>query len=408
MTGRRTHVRVPVAGRFITPVGEEFVSVEALGGVALLVAATAALVWANSPWSDSYASFWTHEITVGPGSLSITNSLRHWVNDGLMAVFFFVVGVEIKRELVGGELSDRARARLPVAAAVGGMVVPALIYIAWNPSGATFRGWGIPMATDLAFALGVLAVLGPRVPRGLKVFLLTLAIVDDIGAIVVIAAFYSEGIEFAWLAGAAGVLAVMYGARRLGARHPLVAVIPAVVLWICFFQSGVHATLAGVALGLLIPASTEHDRAALDRIEHRLHPWTSFLVVPVFALANAGIALGPEALSDAAASPITWGVVTGLVVGKIVGIVGVTMIGPRLRLGRLPAGVEFRDVLGIGAVAGIGFTVSLFVAELAFGGERLEAAKLGILGGSLVAAVLGATMLSWTHRRATPRTTPGS
>jgi Na+:H+ antiporter, NhaA family len=403
MTGRRTHVRIPVAGRYITPLGEDFASVEALGGIALLLATVTALVWANSPWSDSYASFWEYEITLGIGSFSISNSLREWVNDGLMAIFFFVVGVEIKREFVEGELSDRARARLPVAAAVGGMVVPALIYIAWNPSGPAFRGWGIPMATDLAFALGVLALVGSRVPRGLKVFLLTLAIVDDIGAIVVIAIFYSGGIQFAWLGGAAAVVAVIYGARRLGARHPLVAVVPAVALWVCFFESGVHATLAGIALGLLIPARTQRDRATLDRIEHGLHPWTSFLVVPVFALANAGIALGPDALGEAASSPITWGVAMGLVVGKVVGIVGVTMIGPRVRLGRLPAGVGIRQVLGIGAVAGIGFTVSLFVAELAFVGERLAAAKIGILAASLAAAVLGATMLWWTHRRETSR-----
>jgi Na+:H+ antiporter, NhaA family len=403
MTGRRTQVRIPVVGRYITPLGDAFVSVEALGGIALLVAAAAALIWANSPWSDSYASFWGREITVGSGSLSITNSLRHWVNDGFMAVFFFVVGVEIKRELVEGELSDRARARLPVAAALGGMVVPALIYVAWNPSGPAFRGWGIPMATDLAFALGILALLGPRVPRGLKVFLLTLAIVDDIGAIVVIAVFYSDGIELAWLGGAAAVVAVLYVARRLGARHPVVAVAPAVVLWVCFFESGVHATIAGVTLGLLIPAGTEPDRAALNRIERGLHPWTSFLVVPVFALANAGIALGPDALRDAASSPITWGVATGLVVGKIIGIVGVTMIGPRLRLGRLPAGVGIRQVLGIGAVAGIGFTVSLFVAELAFGGERLAAAKLGILAGSVAAAVLGGSFLLRRSRPTMPR-----
>jgi Na+:H+ antiporter, NhaA family len=408
MTGRRTHVRVPVAGRFITPLGEEFASVEALGGIALLLAAAAALAWANSPWSDSYASFWASEITAGSGNFSITNSLRHWVNDGLMTAFFFVVGVEIKREIVEGELSDRAQARLPIAAAVGGMVVPALIYIAWNPSGPAFRGWGIPMATDIAFALGVLALLGSRVPRGLKLFLLTLAIVDDIGAILVIAVFYSEGIELAWLGGAVAVGAAIHLARVLGARHPLVIVVPAFVLWVCVFESGVHATIAGVVLGLLIPARTDRDQAVLDRVEHRLHPFTSFFAVPVFALANAGIALGPDALSDAAFNRITWGVVTGLVVGKIVGIIGVTMIGPRLRLGRLPAGVGVRQVLGIGAIAGIGFTVSLFVAELAFSGERLAAAKIGVMAASLAAAALGATMLSWTDRRTTSRKTSGS
>lgn len=402
MTGRRTYVRVPVAGRYITPLGEEFASVEALGGIVLLIASAAALVWANSPWSASYTSLWDYEVTVGPGGLSITNSLRHWVNEGLMTIFFFVVGVEIKRELVEGELSDRARARLPVAAAVGGMVVPALIYIAWNPGGPAVRGWGIPMATDLAFALGVLALVGPHVPRGLKVFLLTLAVVDDIGAIVVIAVFYASGIEIGWLGGGVAVIAAIYVLRAFGLRHPVVVIAPALVLWLCFFESGVHATLAGVALGLLIPARSQRDRAVLDRIEHALHPWTSFLIVPVFALANAGVALGPGALRDAASSPITWGVATGLVMGKATGIVGVTMLGPKLRLGRLPAEVGFRQVLGIGTLAGIGFTVSLFVAELAFNGASLEEAKIGILAASVVAGLLGTGVLVRTARRTMP------
>ena len=402
MTGRRTHIRIPVAGRLITPLGEEFASVEALGGIALLLGAATALVWANSPWSGSYASFWGYEVTLGIGSWSITESLRQWVNDGLMTIFFFVVGVEIKRELTEGELSDPATARLPVAAALGGMVVPALIYIAWNPSGDAARGWGIPMATDIAFALGILALLGPRVPRGLKLFLLTLAIVDDIGAIVVIAVFYSEGIELAWLGGAFVVLATTYLMRRLGARHALFVVLPACVLWVCVFESGVHATIAGVALGLLIPARTERDRIVLDRLEHHLHPWTSFFIVPVFALANAGVALGPDALRDAATSPIAWGVASGLVAGKVVGIVGVTALGPRFRLGRLPDGVHFRQVLGVAILAGIGFTVSLFVAELAFDGTALATAKIGILAASLIAALLGVGVLLGSARRTLP------
>jgi Na+:H+ antiporter, NhaA family len=402
MTGRRTHIRIPVVGRLITPLGEEFASVEALGGVALLLGAAAALVWANSPWSGSYESFWNYEVAVGIRGWSITNSLRHWVNDGLMTIFFFVVGVEIKRELTEGELSDPATARLPAAAALGGMVVPALIYIAWNPSGEAARGWGIPMATDIAFALGILALLGPRVPRSLKLFLLTLAIVDDIGAIVVIAVFYSEGIQFAWLGVACAVLAATYLTRRLGARHPLVVVLPALVLWVCVFESGVHATIAGVALGLLIPVRTERDRVVLDRLEHGLHPWTSFVIVPVFALANAGVALGPDVLREAASSPIAWGITSGLVVGKVLGIVGVTALGPRLRLGRLPDGVRFRQVLGVGLVAGVGFTVSLFIAELAFDSPSLDTAKIGILAASLVAAILGAGVLLRSNRRTLP------
>jgi Na+:H+ antiporter, NhaA family len=404
MTGRRTHIRIPVAGRYITPLGEEFASVEAVGGVALLAAVTIALVWANSPWSDSYGSFWAYEATVGGGSLSITHTLREWVNEGLMTVFFFVVGVEIKRELVEGELSDKATARLPIAAALGGMVVPALIYFAWNPTGTGSRGWGIPMATDIAFALGIVALFGSRIPRGLKLFLLTLAIVDDIGAIVIIAIFYAGDVEPSWLLAGMAVLLALIAASRLRVPFQVLYVpLAFVVLWFCTTKAGISAALIGAVLGFITPARSTSERHVLHEVEAPLHLAASFLVVPVFALGNAGIVLGPDELADAASSPITWGVVTGLVVGKIVGIVGVTMIAPRLRLGRLPAGVEFRDVLAIGAVAGIGFTVSLFVAELAFGGERLADAKLGILGGSLVAALLGATMLLWTQRRATSR-----
>jgi NhaA family Na+:H+ antiporter len=401
MTARRARVRIPVVGRYITPVGEEFASVEALSGIVLLLTAAVALVWANSPWSASYTSFWGYDLTVGFGPLSITESMGGWVNDAFMVLFFFVVGLEIKRELVAGELRDPARARLPVAAALGGMVVPALIFFAWNPTGPSSRGWGIPMATDIAFALGVLAVLGPRVPRGLKLFLLTLAIVDDIGAIVVIAIFYSEGIAVPWLAGALAAVAVIFLLRRLGPDHPLVYMAPGFLVWLCILESGVHATIAGVVLGLLTPISSRRGRPVLDQIEHRLHPWTSFGIVPLFALANAGVALSAGTLDAAASSSITWGVVTGLVLGKIVGVVGVTTVGSRLRIGRLPEGVGFRQVLGLGALTGIGFTVSLFIAELSFGGASLSEAKIGILGASILAAAIGtATLVLGSPRRA--------
>jgi Na+:H+ antiporter, NhaA family len=402
MTGRRTHIRVPFAGRYITPVGDAFASVEALGGIVLLLAALAALVWVNGPWSDSYSSVWNRELTIGVGSFAISETLRGWVNDGLMTVFFFVVGLEIKRELVEGELNDVRKARLPVVAALGGMLAPALIFVAWNLGGAGSRGWGIPMATDLAFALGVLALLGSRVAPGLKLFLLTLAIVDDIGAIVVIAVFYSEGIEAAWLGGAAAALALFFLMRGLGVRHPLLYVFPALVLWVCTFESGVHATIAGVALGLLTPAGSFRDRRVLEQLERRLHLWTSFLVVPVFALANAGVDVGVDALRDAASSRITWGIVSGLVVGKIVGITAATGIALRLGLGRLPEGVTFRQVVGVGAVAGIGFTVSLFVAGLSFDGRSLSEAKLGILAASVIAGGLGSGMLFRRARRTLP------
>jgi NhaA family Na+:H+ antiporter len=282
------------------------------------------------------------------------------------------------------------------------MVAPALIFLARNLGTSGSKGWGIPMATDLAFALGVLALLASRLPSGLKLFLLTLAIVDDIGAIIVIAVFYSEGIEPLWLGGAAAALAFFFVMRGMGLRHPLLYVLPAGVLWVCTFESGVHATIAGVALGLVTPAGSFRDRRVLEQVERRLHLWTSFLVVPVFALANAGVSVGAEALRDAATSRITWGVVGGLVVGKLVGITAATVIGARLGLGRLPEGMTTRHVVGIGALAGIGFTVSLFVAELGFNGGALEQAKLGILGGSLVAALLGVSLLLVSARRTMP------
>ena len=402
MTGRRTHIRIPVAGRYITPLGDDFASVEALSGIVVFVAALAALVWANSTWSDSYTSFWGYELTVGTGRFTISETLGRWVNDLLMALFFFVVGLEIKRELVEGELNDKEKARLPALAALGGMVAPALIFLAWNLGGPGVKGWGIPMATDLAFALGVVAMFGRRIPRGLKLFLLTLAIVDDIGAIIVIALFYSEGIEGAWLGGAVLSLLIVFLMRMLGLRHPLWYVIPALALWVCTLESGVHATIAGVALGLATPARSFRGRAVLDPLERRFHPWTSFLVVPVFALANAGVVVNGDVLRDASSSRITWGVVTGLIIGKIVGITVATGLGLRLRLGRLPEGVTLRQVIGIAAVAGIGFTVSLFVADLSFHGGKLDDAKLGILGASLVAGLLGGGVLARTARPTLP------
>jgi NhaA family Na+:H+ antiporter len=399
MTGRRTHVRIPVAGRFITPLGQEYASVEALSGLALVLATVIALVWANSPWSESYSSLWGYDITATFGRFSIADDLGHWVNDGLMPIFFFVVGLEVKRELTEGELTDRRAASLPLLAAVGGMAVPALVYFAWNPSGPASSGWGIPMATDTAFALGVLALLGTRVSSGLKLFLLTLAVVDDIGAICVIAIFYSSDVQIEWLAGAVLTIAIVVAMRRLGVRYALAYAAPALVLWLCVFQSGVHATIAGVALGLLTPVTDSRGRRVLDMLEHRLHPWTSFVVVPVFALANAGIALGGDAVRAAASSTITWGVATGLVAGKTVGIVGASAVCVALGLSRLPERSSFRDLLGIAAFGGIGFTVSLFIADRSFPGAALYEAKVGILAASVAASMLGTGLIILTARR---------
>jgi NhaA family Na+:H+ antiporter len=342
---------------------------------------------------------WGYDITATFGRFSIADDLRHWVNDGLMPIFFFVIGLEVKRELTEGELTDRRAASLPLLAAVGGMAVPALVYFAWNPSGPASSGWGIPMATDTAFALGVLALLGARVPSGLKLFLLTLAVVDDIGAICVIAIFYSSDVQIEWLAGAVLTIAIVVAMRRLGVPFALAYVAPALVLWLCVFQSGVHATIAGVALGLLTPVTDSRGRRVLDMLEHRLHPWTSFVVVPVFALANAGITLSGDAVRAAGSSTITWGVATGLVAGKTVGIVTASAVCVALGLSRLPERSSFRDLLGIAALAGIGFTVSLFIADRSFPGTELYEAKIGILAASLVASMLGTGLIVLTARR---------
>jgi NhaA family Na+:H+ antiporter len=391
------HFRVPL-GRLLPPTGEEFVSVETLGGVGLLVASLAALVWANlSP--SSYNDVWSSVLTIGVGDAAVSESLQHWVNDGLMTVFFFVAGLEIKRELVEGELHDRHAATLPVVAALGGMALPAGIYALVNWSGAGAQGWGIPMATDIAFAISLLALLGSRVPRQLKIFLLTLAIVDDVGAIIVIALFYSGEVTIAWLLGAGATVALIGVMRRIHIASPLAYVAPALVLWICLLESGVHATIAGVVLGLLTPARSVGGRRIIDTLEHHLHPWSSFLVMPLFALANAGIPITRETLTGAADSPITWGIIGGLVVGKPLGILGASALTARIRGGSLPNGLRLTDILGAGALAGIGFTVSLFVADLAFTGAQLEHAKLGILSASVASGLIGSIILAVTHRR---------
>jgi Na+:H+ antiporter, NhaA family len=393
---RRTHIRIPVhrVGRGLPPLGDEFVSVETLGGLALLAATVAALVWANIAGGDSYSDLWHTEFTLGLGDLSITEDLRHWVNDGLMTFFFFVVGLEIKRELIEGDLRDPKTAALPALAALGGMVLPAALFLSLNPSAPGSDGWGIPVATDIAFAVGVLSLLGSRVPKGLKLFLLTLAIVDDVGAILIIAVFYSSGLSGPWLGGAVATLLVFFVFQRVGIRHPVAYVVPGVVLWVCTLESGVHATLAGVVLGLLAPNQDWRGQPVIGRLEHLLHPWTSFVVVPLFALANAGVALGGQVLGDALTSRVTLGVMAGLVLGKTLGVSAAVAAAVRLRLGRLPPGVHPRQVVGAAALAGIGFTVSLFIADLSFAGTALlDDAKVGILLASLTSGLLGVLVL---------------
>jgi NhaA family Na+:H+ antiporter len=396
----RKYVRLPVRrlGRRLPPLGDEFVSVEAFSGIVLLGAAIAALVWANLPGS-TYSDVWHTDLTLGVGHLSITEDLRHWVNDALMTLFFFVVGLEIKRELAEGELRQPRTAALPALAALGGMLVPALIFLAFNPSAPGNNGWGIPVATDIAFAVGVLALLGERVPKGLKLFLLTLAVVDDIGAIILIAIFYSHGVSWAWLGGALTTLLLIVLLRKVRIAAPIAYVLPGVVLWTCTFESGLHATIAGVILGLLTPIAHK-GKPVLGRLEHYLHPWTSFLVIPLFAFANAGVVVGVDALSDAVRSRVTLGVLVGLVVGKTIGVNVAVAAALRLRVGRLPQAVRRGHILGAAALAGIGFTVSLFIADLSYTGDaRLEQAKIGILAASLLSGVIGAAVLLYQQPR---------
>ncbi|CAN5665761.1 Na+/H+ antiporter NhaA [soil metagenome] len=400
----------------------EFLDTEVASGVVLLAATIAALVWANSPWQDAYESLWTTELALRIGSFSLAEDLRHWVNDALMAIFFFVVGLEIKRELVEGELMEPRRAALPAIAALGGMVVPALAYAVVNTGGEGIQGWGIPMATDIAFALGVLALLGPRVPSTLKVFLLSLAIVDDIGAILVIALFYSGGIDIVWLTAAVAGIIVVVVLKSVNVWWVPVYVVVGAAVWLATFESGVHATIAGVALGLLTPgqpldpsaleasglASPEEQRpsphelrtaqlqasatlSVAERLAHLLHPFTSFAIIPLFAFANAGISLGADDIGQAMGASVTIGVVLGLVVGKIVGITGFAWLATRVGVAQLPAGVGWLHLASVAAVAGIGFTVSIFIASLAFQSETLvQEAKVGILAASVIASAIGA------------------
>lgn len=380
-------------GEIVDPL-TDFLKDEASSGVFLLAATVIALVWANSPASEAYDSLWETTLTIGAGDFALSDDLRHWVNDGLMAVFFFVVGLEIKREMVTGELNSRAAAALPAVAAVGGTVVPALVFVVIVAGGEGASGWAVAMATDIAFVAGVLALLGDRVSSGVKLFLLAVAVVDDIIAITIIAGVYTEGISVAWMLGALAGLAAVAAMRRLGVAHPLAYVPLALAIWIATYESGVHATIAGVALGLMTPARPVGGREVLRELEHRIHPFTGFVIVPLFALANAGVALGGDALADAASSRLTWAIVAGLVIGKLVGIAAATLGGLQAGVGELPEGMRVTQTWGVAALGGIGFTVSLFIAQLAFDTPALQdQAKVGIFAGSLVSGLLGAGIL---------------
>jgi NhaA family Na+:H+ antiporter len=431
------------ADRLLRPF-QEFARQQVSGGLLLLACTVFALVWANSPWELSYEHLLHEPFGLFLGTHRLEFDLHHWINDGLMAVFFFAVGLEIKREFLVGELAERRKAMLPIAGAFGGMIVPALLYTAFNAGGPGMRGWGIPMATDIAFALGALVVLGSRVPEGLKVFLVALAIVDDLGAVLVIALFYTVSIAWSGLGLAFLFLGAMFLANRAGARHPLIYVSLGAGVWYGLLVSGVHATLAGVLSAMAIPArvriapealtrvirraadaidsrsagrpnaamhperfatinvltrNLEAANSPLQRFEHIVHPWVTFAILPIFALFNAGLVIDASAAA-AVATPVPLGIVTGLVLGKPLGVVTASWFAVRWGWASLPEGVSWRQMIGTGCLAGIGFTMSLFISGLAFPGTGLEShAKLGILLGSVASAVAGITLLLMASSR---------
>jgi NhaA family Na+:H+ antiporter len=372
-----------------------------------MFAAIIALGWANVA-ERSYLATWGARLTVGIAPVALSKPLLLWINDGLMAIFFLLVGLEIKREVIRGDLSSFGRALLPIVAAAAGMVVPAAIYLSFNPSGDGARGWGIPMATDVAFALGVLALLGSRVPPSLRVFLTAVAIADDIGAIVVIALFYTSHTSVLALVVSAGLWLALVVMNRMGMRHAAPYVVLGVALWVAVLKSGVHATVAGVLLAFAIPAANGQGAALLERLEHALSPWVAFGVMPVFALANAGVRLSTDVFTSLL-EPISLGTIVGLVVGKQAGIALAAAVFVWLGLASLPSGASWRQLYGIAVLCGIGFTMSLFIATLALSEAQLAAAKIGVLTGSLLSGVAGYAVLAWGSRaRIDPRATTGT
>jgi Na+/H+ antiporter NhaA len=406
----------------------DFLTTETGGAAVLLCAAVGALLWANSPWSDSYESFWTTKLSITFGDDGISQDLRHWVNEGLMTFFFLVVGLEAKRELDLGQLRERRRITIPLVAALGGMALPVAIYLAFNGGGSGADGWGAAMSTDTAFALGLLALLAPSGTR-LRVRLLTLAVVDDLVALLVIATVYTEHVEIVPLAVAVGLFSILLALRYapIAWRGPAAAIV-GVAVWVALYESGIDPVITGLLVGLVTsaypPARTDLERvtetarsfreqptpelarsaqlsvasaiSANERLQYRLHPWTSFVIVPMFALANAGIHLDGQLLGDAVTSPVTLGILFGYVVGKPLGILGAAWLASRL--GRLRRALSWPEIAGGGAVAGIGFTVSLLISSLAFDGQQLEEAKLGVLGAALLSS-----LVAWTAFRAIAR-----
>ena len=370
---------------------------EAAGGKLIILFAVLALIVVNSPLRDIYNTLWHLNLSVGLGDVMLSQDLRHWVNEGLMAIFFLVVGLEIKRELINGELKDPKKAMLPMAAAVGGMVVPALIYAAFNMNSDTIHGWGIPIATDIAFAVAVLAFLSKRVPLSLKLFLLTLAIVDDIGAIFVIALFYAEIINYWYLALSAVTVVALWLVRRwITRRWAIIIVLLGVSLWITTHLSGIHASIVGAVLGLLAPVPRSASAPSQSkRLEKLFLPISTFIVLPVFAFANAGVALSVDVFANPNAQSVMIGVIAGLVVGKLVGIAGATWLMVKFGFATLPTGTNWAHIVGVSLIAGIGFTVSIFITGLAFSDnqELIEVAKVSVFAASGLAAGLGSLIL---------------
>jgi len=418
----------------------EFLHQEASGGILLMICTVLALAWANSPWFHSYHDLWHSHIVVNLGNLlNLDYSLHYWINDGLMAIFFFTVGLEIKRELLVGELSSMQKASLPIAGAIGGMVAPALLYAIFNAGGKGVNGWGIPMATDIAFVVGIMALLGPRIPLTLKIFVLALAIADDIGAVLVIAIFCTAEILITALIIAGVVLVLLVVLNKLGTKSLIPYTVLGIILWLAFLKSGVHATIAGVLLAFTIPASSRYNTqkfsekvkdlinkfdstgdhgqnvlsnqerqtdvmaieescqkvlTPLQRFEHGLHPWVAFFIIPVFALANAGVTLAGLDILAALFSPVSLGIIIGLFIGKQFGIFAFSFVAVKLKLASLPEGVNWKNLYGAGILAGIGFTMSLFIAGLAFNDPALlDLSKIGILTGSLLSGILGFVFL---------------
>jgi NhaA family Na+:H+ antiporter len=375
----------------------DFLKDEAAGGKLILLSTVAALIAINSPLRHAYESLWQHNFTLGVGSVDLTLGVHEWISEALMVFFFLVVGLEIKRELVFGELRDRSKALLPVGAAVGGMIAPALIYLAVNHTPEVIVGWGIPIATDIAFAVAILTLLGSKVPRSLKLFLLTLAIADDIGAIFVIALFYATIINFWYLGLSAGILIALWLFRKkLASSLPLFLGI-GLILWVTTHLSGIHASIVGAALGLLAPVASRPTRASISkRLEDFFHPISTFIILPLFAFASAGVIISARTFHNSTSLLIIIGVVLGLVFGKMLGIFGASWLLVKLGKAALPEGVRWPHIIGIGLIAGIGFTVSIFITELAFDTDHtlVEAAKIGIFIASILSALLGIGVLT--------------